>query len=109
MQAPVGVGSGTIALASAHTSCLRQIVKERRLTDAAGEPGILTPDPRAIQALREDLRYRKGRARIIDRDRSDTSPHRKFSRALFRGHEVSGFLTAANGESYSTERPGGSR
>jgi len=28
-QASVRVGSGTVALASAHTSCLRRIVKER--------------------------------------------------------------------------------
>jgi hypothetical protein len=29
VHAPVGVDSGTVALTSAHTSCLRLVVKER--------------------------------------------------------------------------------
>jgi len=77
MHAPIGRGSGTIALASAHTSCLRQIVKEQNPTDAAGRPGSITPVSRALQARYRAMGFGKAGARIISLERPDTSPVQK--------------------------------
>ena len=77
MHASIGRGSGTIALASAHTSCLRQIVKEQSPTEAAGRPGSITPVPRALQASLRGVEPQTGVARIISAERLGTSPGRK--------------------------------
>jgi hypothetical protein len=85
MHASIGRGSGTIALASAHTSCLRQIVKEQSLTEAAGRPGSITRSPAPSKPSIEEWNLRNGRARIIGLERRGTSPsERKFDGTLVR-------------------------
>ena len=76
-------GSGTIALASAHTSCLRQIFKER--PGNPGRPEIIAPNCcHSNSAKSETRKVERAGGGIIEIHFFDTSPKRNFRMATPR-------------------------